>query len=205
VTSLLRTGLAALLLSAATSAAHAEPQLEVMPSVGLGKATGDGADEMDLGPALLLSIGARMHPNASLGGQLIIDKPGIDGDVPPGVDVSFWMFRGQIVPAFHVANEKVDFAFGPSLGLVYMRLGVEGNTGFGDVESTLTARGFTLGVQAWLMARVTPQLSLGPVFSYGRLWFTKVCAKSSGEPEECDNDPDNDDAGYWNLSFGLLF
>jgi hypothetical protein len=55
------------------------------------------------------------------------------------------------------------------------------------------------------MARVSPRLSFGPVFSYGRLWATKACIEGTNFPEQCDDNPDKDDAGYWNLSLGALF
>jgi hypothetical protein len=200
----LRLLLAAFLLPAAASAVHAEPPLEVMPALGLGKATGRGSDNVDLGPGFLLSIGARLHPMASLGAQLNVDRPAIDVDLP-GVDASSWICRIQLIPAFHGGNEKVDFAFGPTLGLFYMPTSFEGDTPFGRVEGSVSARGYTLGVQAWLMARLSPSLSLGPVFSYGRLWATKTCVEGTGTPRECDDSPNNDDEGYWNLSLGALF
>jgi hypothetical protein len=55
------------------------------------------------------------------------------------------------------------------------------------------------------MARVSPSLSFGPVFSCGRLWATKACVEGPGFPKMCDDSPENEDAGYWNLSLGALF
>jgi hypothetical protein len=204
LTAYLRLTLVPFLLLAGASAARAQSTLEVMPGLGFGKATGNDSDEVDAGPGLFLSVGARLNPRASLRGQLSLDKPEDDSDIP-GLKASFWLWRAQLVPAVHVGNERLDFAVGPALGLVYMRASIEGNTPFGRIEGHVTTRGFTLGGQAWLMARVSPGLSLGPVFSYGRLWATKSCSEASGQGEVCDDDPDNDDAGYWNLSLGLLF
>ena len=191
------------LLLLAAPAAHAQPQLELMPALGLGQPMGRGSDTMDVGPGVMVSVGARMHPMASLRGQLTVDRPGVDSELP-GVDASLWMFRGEIVPAFHLGNEKIDVGVGPAAGFFYMRTDVEGSTPVAPVEATGMARGFTLGLQTWLMVRVNPQLSVGPVFSYGRLWASKVCFKEQGGPEMCD-EPDNDDEGYWNLWLGVLF
>jgi hypothetical protein len=192
-----------LLLLAATSA-QGQPQLEVMPALGVGKPTGSGSDEMDVGPGLLLSAGARMHPLASLRGQLTVDRPGMDTNAP-GVEASVWFFRAEIVPAFHLGNERLDFGVGPAAGLFYLRTGLEANTPIGRFEAKGMARGFTLGVQSWLMVRLNPQLSVGPLVSYGRLWATKVCFQEAGGPEMCIDDPENDDEGYWNLWLGVLF
>lgn len=204
MTANLRMILVTLPILATTSAARAEPQLEVMPGLGLGKATGEDSDEIELGPGLFVAVGARMHPRASLRGQLSVDRPGID-DGGSGIDVSFWMFRAEVVPAFHFGNEKVDVGVGPALGLFYMRASAEVSSPLGNAEASVSARGFTLGVQTWLMARVSPEVSLGPVFSYGRLWATKACFEEANLPETCDDSPDNDDQGYLNLSLGLLF
>jgi len=200
----LRMTCTALLLLASASAVHAEPQLEVMPALGLGKATGEDSDAIDLGPGLLVSVGARLHPMASLRGQLSVDRPGIDAE-DSGLDVSLWILRAQLVPALHVGNEKVDLGFGPTLGLFYMRASAEGRTRLGNIEARVTVRGFTLGGQAWLMVKVPPDLSLGPVFSYGRLWATRTCTGEPGTPENCDENPENQDQGYLNLSLGVLF
>ena len=69
---------AASLLSLATAASvRAQPQLEVMPGLTVGKPTGEGTeDAYDLGPGLWLAIGARLHPMASLHGQLNADRHG---------------------------------------------------------------------------------------------------------------------------------
>jgi hypothetical protein len=197
---------AASLLSLATAAtARAQPQVEIMPGLVVGKPTGEGTDDdYDLGPGLLLAIGARLHPMASLHGQLNVDRPSVDEDVP-GIDASVWLFRGQIVPMFHVANERVDFAFGPSLGLFYMRVRAEADTPFGNAELKGGIRGFTMGVQAMLLARLAPGLSGGPLLSFGRLWATKVCLEETGEGEVCDDSPDNDDEGIWNVGLVLRF
>jgi hypothetical protein len=196
---------AALALLVVAPAARAQPQLELMPALGFGKATGTGSDGIDVGPGLLLSAGARMHPMASLRGQVTIDRPSLDEGGAVGVDTSLWMFRAEIVPAFHLGNQKLDFGAGPAAGFFYMRLGAEVNSPLGRMEASASVRGLTLGLQTWLMIRVNPQLSVGPVFSYGRLWASKVCSQESGSPSECDSDPDNDDEGYWNLWLGVLF
>jgi hypothetical protein len=141
---------------------------------------------------------------ASLHGQLNADRPSFDGDVP-GIDASVWLFRGQIVPMFHVANERVDFAFGPSLGMFYTRVRAEANTPFGNAELKGSVRGFTLGVQAVLLARLAPGLSGGPLVSFGRLWATKACVEEPNEAEVCDGSPDNEDQGIWNIGLGLRF
>jgi hypothetical protein len=205
LTTHLRLLLAAFLLPATASVVHAEPPLEVMPGLGMGRVTGESSDEIDVGPGFLLSIGARLHPMVSLRGQLNVDRPTVDPDLP-GVDGSLWVWRIQLIPALHLGNEKVDFGFGPTLGLFYMPTSAEADTPLGRLEMDGSARGYTLGVQAWLMAKVSPSLSLGPVFSYGRLWATKVCIEATDTPEECDDSPENDqDTGYWNLSIGALF
>lgn len=197
--------LGAFLFFEAASVAQAAPKLETMAGLGLGKATGDGSEEVDHGLGLLLGVGARLSPWTSLRGQLNVDRPRPDTMEFDG-DLSYWILRAQIVPAFHLGNDKVDFGIGPTLGLFLLRFRGDA-TIFGDkYELKAAARGYTIGAQAWMMARVSPRVSLGPVFSYGRLWATNVCLKATGVPEECDRSPENDgEDGYWNLSVAALF
>lgn len=187
----------------AVSVGRAHAQVDLMPGLGFGKATGEGSGDVDPGLGLFVAVGPRVTPDISVQLQLGADRPSPDTD---GFgEASLWIFRAQIVPAYHFGNEKVDIGIGPSLGLFYMRLGFELDTPFGEFEGSGTSRGFTVGAQAWVMARLSPDLSLGPVLSYGRLWSTKECVEQPNLGDECDDSPDNEDEGYLNLSVALLF
>jgi hypothetical protein len=195
----------------APAPARAAPGIDVMPAVSIGQPTvsDDGGvfgDMFDPGPGLSLSLGARLHPMFSLDLQLGYDKPGTDDPAPGLVTLSAHVLQGQLVPAFHVASDGLDFSMGPSLGLFYLRVNADARVPMADDEAGhIGLRGFTLGVRAALMVRVAPSLSLGPLLSFEKLWVTRGCVSTEGA-SYCVDDPEDDVVdGYWNVGLALLF
>lgn len=195
--------LVAFLLAQSASVARAAPELEWMSGLGVGKATGEGADSVNRGLGLLFAGGLRLNRAISLQGQLNLDWPRTEE--MSYVD-AFWIFRAQVVPALHLGDEDVDIAVGPSFGFLYMHTSRRLDGVQQRFEASLNVRGYTIGLQAWLMFTVGASLTLGPVLSYGRFWATNSCLATTGQFEQCDRDPSNDGSpGYWNISAALRF
>ena len=174
-------------------------QLELSAGLGLGKPTGDGADEFgpDVGGAI--SVGTRVHPNFGVHLRLAFDRLGADD--PPVGDISLWMARLQVEPSAHVVQGAVDFSLGPTLGLFYQS-GEFDSPGPGDGEGS--ARGFSFGARVNLQFRVNADLAIGPYFAYDRLFPTQACVTFGTMAEVCDDDPD-DDQGFWQIGLAATF
>jgi hypothetical protein len=174
-------------------------QLELSAGLGLGKPTGDGADEFgpDVGGAI--SVGTRVHPNFGVHLRLALDRLGADD--PPVGEISLWMARLQLEPAAHVVQGAVDFSLGPTLGLFYQS-GEFDSPGPADSEGS--ARGFSFGARVNLQFRANAGLAIGPYFAYDRLFPTEACFKFGTMAEVCDDDPD-DDQGFWQIGLAATF
>jgi hypothetical protein len=94
-----------------------------------------------------------------------------------------------------------DFSIGPTLGLFFINLTAEG----GGQSATASVRGYQLGFLTSVFFEVHPSVSIGPYFSYGRLLATRACNEEPGISEQCDNDPDNDDEGFWSMGVAAKF
>jgi hypothetical protein len=186
--------------SLASGAAAQAGTLEVTPTLGLGKLSGNGSEAWDLGVGLGVAVGARLAPNFSLAGQASYE--GLSPDVPAGagVDVSAYMLQFRVVPAFHVVKDNLDFSFAPTLGMFFVNLSAEA----GGQSASGSVRGYQLGAMTSLLFAINPNVSLGPYFSYARLWATQTCEESGGS-EQCDGDPENDDEGFWSVGLALKF
>jgi hypothetical protein len=174
-------------------------QLELSAGLGLGKPTGEGADQFGLDVGGAISAGARVHPNFGVQFRLAFDR--LAPDDPPVGDVSLWMARLQVEPAAHVVQGAVDFSLGPTLGLFYQS-GEFDSPGPADGEGF--ARGFSFGARVNLQFRVNAGLAIGPYFAYDRLFPTKACVTFGTMAEVCDDDPD-DDQGFWQIGLAASF
>ena len=196
--------LSLVLFSLATaSAAQAAGALEIIPTLGLGKPSGNGSSNFDPAVGLGLSVGGRLHANFSLAGQANYDmvSPDLPGASEAGVDVSAYMLQFRVFPAFHLTQGTVDFALGPTLGLFFLNVSAEG----GGQTATASVRGYQLGFLTSVLFQVHPVVSIGPYFSYGRLIASEACEKDPGASEVCDSSPDNDDEGFWSLGVAAKF
>jgi hypothetical protein len=182
----------ALLLSL-TAPAAAMGNFELIPSIGMGKPTGNGFERFELALGLGLAAGARVSPNLSVGAQFGYQTMSAENQ-PSEVDIS--MLRLQVVPAFHYVQDALDFSVGPTLGFFFMDASAPG--------ASVSVTGLDLGLTASLMFAVSPQVSLGPIISYSRLFATEACAEMGGS-EACDDDPENDDEGMFTVMFGVRF
>lgn len=193
--------LSLLLLSLATASAAEAGTLEITPTLGLGKLSGNGSDSWNLGVGAGVAVGGRLHQNFSLAGQISYD--GLSPDVPAsaGVDVSAYMLQLRVIPAFHFGQGPMDFSIAPTLGLFFLSLSAEA----GGQSASASVRGYQLGAVAALLYAIHPSVSLGPYFSYARLWATKACEQMPGSSEQCNGDPKNDDEGFWSLGVAAKF
>jgi hypothetical protein len=178
------------------AAGTAKAAVEVMPTLGIGKPTGNGSDSFDYGLHGGVSVGGRLVPMLSLHGQLKLDW--LSPDSPPGGESSGYMAALQVAPLFHIATPKIDFVVGPTLGFFFMSLSTEAL----NIEATADARGIQLGFQAALLITVSPTAAIGPFLDFSRQWATRLCTNlAGGSTEVCDDSPENDDEGF--LRFGV--
>jgi len=189
------------LFSLAVGSAAQAGTLEITPTLGLGKLAGNGSSDWDLGVGLGVAVGGRLHPNFSLAGQASYE--GMNADVPSGadVDVSAYMLQFRLVPAFHFEQGSLDFSIGPTLGLFFLNLSAES----GGQEASGSIRGYQLGAITSLLFAINPSVSIGPYFSYARLWASETCEEAPGGSEQCNGDPKNDDEGFWSLGLAAKF
>ena len=188
------------LAGALAAPASAAGPLEITPTLGLGKPSGEGSEAFDAGPEIGVSVAGRLHPQFSLAAHLVYDRLSIE-DPPAVVDISAWMIGIQVIPSFHFINGALDVSIGPTLGLFRLSISADGP---GNFDTSGTGRGFQVGGRAVVMLAVSPTVSLGPYFSYARMWATNECVTTGGM-ETCDDDPNNDDEGFWSLGFGVRF
>ena len=188
--------LVVLLSSAAAVQAN---QLEVSPSLAMGKPAGDGSENFGLDVGAAAALGARLHPNFSMNLRVAFDR--LAPDDPPLVDASMWMARLQLNPAAHVVQERVDFSLGPTFGVFYQSVDVDVP---GPTDAEGSARGFVLGALVTLMFRANADFAVGPFFAYDRLFPTNSCVTVGSMPEQCEDDPD-DDAGFWQIGVSARF
>jgi hypothetical protein len=186
----------ALLLS--PSVARAGAALEIIPTVGTGKPTGQGSDEYGLGFGFGLSAGARFGSAWSVHGQ--VDYEILNPDDRYG-SVSVDMVRLQIAPAYHFVERAMDFSIGPTAGMFFVD--ASGTSYVPGGTSSASVRGVQLGLAMTLMVAINPKAAVGPYLSYARLWATKDCI-GEGADQRCQT-PDNHDEGFLSAGLGLRF
>jgi hypothetical protein len=181
-----------------SSAARAGATVEIMPTVGTGKPTGQGSDDYGLGFGFGLSAGARFGSAWSLHGQF--DYEFLNPNNRYG-SVSAEMIRLQIAPAYHFIERAMDFSIGPTAGIFL--IDASGTSYVGGGTSSASARGVQLGLAMTLMFAINPKAAVGPYLSYDRLWATSDCI-GDGADERCQT-PDNHDDGFISAGLGLRF
>jgi hypothetical protein len=197
---MLSAALGAVIAGVLVAPAPAAGQVEITPALGLGKFSGEGSDGFNAGPELGVSVAGRLHPQFSLAALLVYDRLSVE-DVPSFADVSAWMVGVQLIPAFHFIQGALDVSLGPTLGL--FRFSITADIP-GNLDPAVTVRGFQVGGRIAAMLAVNPRVSVGPYFSYARMFATNACAEMGGV-EDCNDDPDSDDEGFWSLGFGVRF
>jgi hypothetical protein len=186
--------LAVLVLCVASPASAFEPPppparpaalLEVTPSLGLGKPTGDGSSQFNASVGFGVGAAIRPMPQLSLGGQFNLDTLSLDAGQLES-DMSIYMIRVLLTPALHLGSGPIDFAVGPTFGFFYMHA----STSVMGVDWHSGVRGYQLGLAATFFYAVNPAFAIGPYLSWSRLWATRVC-QSMGSTEVCDGSPEN--------------
>jgi len=173
-----------LLTSVVSRSAHAFETLEVTPTLGLGKPTGDGSSHFNAAVGFGVGAAVRVVPQLALGGQLSFDTLSVDSGA---ADSSIYMLRALLTPALHLASGPVDFAVGPTFGFFYMHESVS----FMSIDATATARGYQLGFASSILYSINPTVAIGPYFSWSHLWATRTCEKTVSS-DSCDDSPSND-------------
>src|SRR5687767_14290872 len=92
----------AVVAASVSIARPAQAQLEVNPSLGLGKPAGDDSENFGMDVGMALSVGSRFHPNFALHLRGHFDR--MSPDEPPATDVSMYMMRLQLHPSAHVVQ-----------------------------------------------------------------------------------------------------
>jgi hypothetical protein len=174
-----------LVLFAVSPSAQAFEMVEVTPTLGLGKPTGDGSSHFDASVGFGVGAAYRPLPQLALGGQLSLDTLSLDKNSGGG-DASLYMMRALLTPALHFGSGPIDFALGPTFGFFYMHESVSSmGAGF-----TASGRGYQLGFATSILYAINPAVAIGPYLSWSRLWVTRSC-ESIGSHETCDGSPDN--------------
>jgi hypothetical protein len=191
--------LLALALLVIPPAAHASDAFEIIPSAGLGKPTGKGADGYSPGVNLSLSLGGRFSPFIALHGQFAYDRLGMDNY--RGVSSTGYVVRVLVVPSLHLVGDRLDLSIAPTLGVFAVSARSEA---LGQQVET-SVRGRQLGAQAMILYTLNRTVALGPTFSYARMWATNFCSRIGSRVEACDGEPSNDDEGFWNAGLAARF
>jgi hypothetical protein len=176
---------AILVLCVASPSAHAFEMLELTPTMGLGKPTGEGSSHFNASIGFGVGAAFRPIPQLALGGQLSLDTLSADTG-PIAADTSIYMVRALLTPALHFGSGPIDFALGPTFGFFYLHESLS----FMGLDATASARGYQLGFATSLLYAVNPIVAFGPYVSWSHLWATRSC-ETMGSVEVCDGKPDN--------------
>lgn len=182
--------------------ARADGSFEIIPQLGIGEPTGKGSSGYGPGLGLAVALGERITPLFSLHGELGYDWLNFS-DVPAGIDISGHVLHLLAAPAFHAASGQADLSLGPTLG--FFQISNDLKASQLSSQASATAHGWQLGVRIMVLIAFNPSTSVGPYFSFARLWASKVCVASNGAAEICDDSPSNNDEGFWNLGIAARF
>lgn len=176
--------------------------VELMPILGVGVPTGRGSDSFGAGLHSGISVGGHLSPRLSLHGQFewALLNP---NDVPDGANYTGVIVLLSVAPLFHLLDEdsSADIVLGPTMGV----FGISEQLEFLGETANASVQGFHLGLAAAAYFRVSRIVRLGPYLEYNRLWADKVCVEFPGTSEVCDDDPDNDDEGFFSLGGSAKF
>ncbi|HEY8925966.1 MAG TPA: hypothetical protein VIU64_16390, partial [Polyangia bacterium] len=128
-------------------------------------------------------LGFRLHPAFSLNGELSVDMLNFR-DVPSGQKMGGGAFALSASPLFHVLGPTVELVLGPRVGVWAEGISRKVN----GVETTFSASGFLMGLNAGLFFPVRRCLSVGGLITLDRRLFGRTCTKTADGTDDCTGD-----------------
>jgi hypothetical protein len=168
------------------------------PYLGISSFLGETADigRRAVGARAGAILGFRLHHAFSLNGELSVDVLNFR-DVPSGQKMSGGAFALSASPLFHLFAPTVELVFGPRVGVWGEGISRKVN----GVETTFSANGFLLGLNAGLFFPVRRCLSVGGLMTLDSRRFSRTCTKNAGGSDDCSED--NLPKSLTNLTFNF--
>ena len=152
------------------------------PYLGISSFLGETADlgHRSVGARAGAILGLRLHPAFSLNGEISLDVLNFR-DVPSGQKMTGGAFALSASPLFHLFAPTVEVVFGPRIGIWGEGITRRVN----DVETSFSASGFLMGLNAGLFFPVRRCLSVGGLVTLDTRLFGRTCTKNADGSEMC--------------------